>query len=156
MPNKHIEIFPRGWPQYHWDSEDLRSAWAFVTIPPQNQGYYSVQHEIPRDKLEAADLKKGERYRVTLTNKCLGTRWWTYAGLEDLEGVRFRAWRAPAEEEEAEAEAEAARADLELNEETEMEREPREQHGDGPVTMGEDPTMLAMVVENGDVEFEII
>ena len=125
-----------------------------MTIPPQNQGSYSVRHEIPRHKLEAANLQKGERYRVTLTNQCLGTRWWTYAGLEDLEGVRLRAWRTPAEEEEAKVDAEAMRADPELYEE--MERERQEKHGDEPVTMGEDPTMLAMVVEVGDVEFEVV
>lgn len=125
-----------------------------MTIPPKNKGSYSVRHDVPRDKLEAADLQKGERYRVTLTNKCLGTRWWTYAGLEDLEGVRLRAWRTPAEEEEAKAEAEAMRADPELYEE--MERERQGKYGNGPVTMGEDPTMLAMVVDAGDVEFEVV
>lgn len=84
----------------------------------------------------------------------MGTRWWAYAGLEDLEGVRLRAWQTPAEEAEAESEAEAMTADPELYEE--MERERREKYGDGPVAMGEDPTMLAMVVEGGDVEFEVV
>ena len=125
-----------------------------MTIPPKNQGSYSVRHEIPRDKLEAADVQKGERYKVTLTNKCLGTRWWTYAGLEDLEGMRLRTWRTPAEEKEAEMEAEAMRADPELYEE--MEKERQEKYGDGPVTMGEDPKMLAMVVEDGDAEFQVV
>jgi hypothetical protein len=74
--------------------------------------------------------------------------------LEDLEGVRLRAWRIPAEEEEAKAEAEATRADPELYEE--MERERQAQYEEGPVTMGEDPAMLAMVVEDGDVQIEVI
>lgn len=86
-----------------------------------------------------------------MTNKCLGTRWWTFTSLEELEGVRLRAWRGRQEEE---AEAEAERADLELSEE--MERERKEKYGDGPVTMGEDPEMLAMVVEGGEVEFEVV
>lgn len=87
---------------------------------------------------------------MTLTNKCLGTRWWTYADLDELKGVRLQAWESQAE---AEAEVEAERADPELHEE--MERERKEKYGDGPVTMGEDPQMLAMVVENEHVEFEI-
>lgn len=89
-----------------------------------------------------------------MTNKCLGTRWWTYAGLEQLEGVRLRAWREQAEEQaEADEEAEAAKADPELKEEMEKERQGK--YGDGPVTMGEDPTMLAMVVEGGEAEFQV-
>lgn len=68
-------------------------------------------------------------------------------GLEELEGVRLLAWRARAKEE-------AERADLELHEE--MEKERKEKYGDGSVTMGEDPAMLAMVVEGEMVEFEIV
>ncbi|MCJ1269981.1 hypothetical protein MMC22_009874 [Lobaria immixta] len=115
-PNKQIEIFPRGWPQYHWDSEDLRKSWSFVTIPPRDQGFYSIRHEVPRDKIEAAKLQKRERYRVSLTNRCLGTRWWAFAGLEELEGVRLRAWRGQAAEEAEAAEVEAEKADPELHE----------------------------------------
>lgn len=88
---------------------------------------------------------------MALTNKCLGTRWWTFISLEGLEGVRLRAWRGRQEEE---AEAEAERADPELSEE--MARERKERYGDGPVTMGENPEMLAMVVEGGEVEFEVV
>jgi hypothetical protein len=69
-------------------------------------------------------------------------------------GVRLRAWRTPAEEEEAKAEAEATSANQELYEE--MERERQAQCGDGPVTMEEDPAMLAMVGEDADVDFEVI
>ena len=88
---------------------------------------------------------------MTLTNKCLGTPWWTYADLDELKGVRLQAWGTQKEEV---AEAEAEKADPELHEE--MERERKEKYGDGPVTMGEDPKMLAMVVENEHVEFEIV
>lgn len=153
-PAKKIEIFPRGWPQYHWDSKDLRRAWSFVTIPPRDQGSYSIRHEVPRDKIEAADLQKGERYRVSLTNKCLDTGWWAFAGLEELAGVRLRAWRGRAGEEAEEAEAEAERADVELYEE--MERARKEKYRYRPVTIGEDPVMLAMEVEGEEVEFEAI
>ena len=85
---------------------------------------------------------------MALTDKCLGTRWWTYADLDELKGVRFKAWRSQSEEE---AEAEE---DPEWHEE--LQRERKEKYGDGPVTMGEDPYILAMVVENEQVEFEIV
>lgn len=84
---------------------------------------------------------------MSLTNLCLGTRWWGFAGLEELEGVRLRAWRGQAAEE-------AEKANPELHEE--MEREREEKYGDRPVTMGEEPAMLAMVVEGGEVEFEVV
>ena len=107
-----------------------------------------MRHELPRNKIEVAGLQKGERYRVALTDKCLGARWWAFANLEELEGVRLRAWRGPAEEV---AETEA---DPELHEE--MERELGEKYGDGPATIGENPSMLAMVMENEEVEFEVV
>ena len=68
--------------------------------------------------------------------------------MEQLDGVRLRAWR------DLEKEAEAEKVDAELY--LEMKRECEEKYGDGPVTMGEDPVMLAMVVENEAVEFETI
>ncbi|MCJ1455896.1 hypothetical protein MMC28_006253 [Mycoblastus sanguinarius] len=149
-PAKQIEIIAGGWPQYRWDSEDLRSGWPFVSIPPRDQGSYSVRHELPRNKIEVADLQKGERYKVALTDKCLGTLWWAFASLEELESVRLRAWRGQAE---GAAEIELERADPELHEE--MERERSEKYGDGPaMTIGENPMMLAMVRENKEVVFE--
>lgn len=87
--------------------------------------------------------KRG-RYRATLTNKCLGTRWWAFAGPEESEGVRLRAW----------AEPKAERADPELKEEMELERKVK--YGNGPVTMGGDPATLAILVEGGEVEFEVV
>ena len=106
---------------------------------------------MPRHRIEAANLKKGERYRVSLTDKCLGTRWWSFASLDDLEGVRLRTWRSRAEEEAEEAEIEGSGPEYR----EEIEREHREKYGTGPVTMGEDPWMLAMVAVCGQVEFEV-
>lgn len=51
-------------------------------------------------------------------------------------------------------EAEAEMADPDVVEE--MRREQNEKYGDGPVTMGEDPQMLVMVIEGGEVEFEVV
>ena len=107
-----------------------------------------MRHEVPRNKIEVAGLQIGERYRVALTDKCLGTRWWAFANLEELEGVRLRTWRAPAEE--------AAETEADPDLEEEMERERSEKYRDGPVSIGENPVMLAMVMESEEVEFEVV
>lgn len=86
-----------------------------------------------------------------MTDKGLGTRWWSFDSLQDLEGVRLRSWKCQVEKE---AEAKAAKADPEFHEETNQGR--KEKYGDGPVAMGEDNTMLAMVPEVESVEFEIV
>ncbi|MCJ1334517.1 hypothetical protein MMC10_011229, partial [Thelotrema lepadinum] len=146
-PAKHIEIFPRGWPQYHWDMEDLRSAWSFVTIPPLSQGSYVVSHEVPRSKIVAADLRKGEHYRVRLTDKCLGTPWWAFKSLNELDGVRLSTWRDEFDKETEESDPDWAE---------DRRQEIYEKFGDRPSCMGEEPGMLAMVVEESDAEFEIV
>ncbi|KAK4546611.1 hypothetical protein LTR36_001828 [Oleoguttula mirabilis] len=148
---KHIEIWPRSWPQYRWDSEDVPHDEDFVTIPPRDQGTFSVRHQVPPDALRGAKVEQGERYRVKLTDKCLGTCWWTFGARDELDGVRLRAWRSS----EAEAEEERALdADPELREE--LERERRDKYGERPVTSGENSGMLAMVPEAGEVEFEVV
>ena len=97
--SKKIVIWPVGWLFARGiDTGDLRSHFDFVTSPPKEQGVYSVCHEVPRNKIEAAGLQVGERYSVSLTDKCLGTRWWTFASLEELEGVRLVAWRTQADD----------------------------------------------------------
>lgn len=109
-----------------------------------------MQLEVPRDRIETATPEKGEKYRVSLTDKCLGARW-SFASLDELDGVRLRTWRARGDEE---ADAEEEGADPELREERERER--REKYGDGSATMGEYPAMLAMVVQGGPIEFEVV
>ena len=146
-PTKRIVVWPTGWPQYRWDSEDLRDAWDFVTIPPPGQGSLEVRHEVPRGKIEAAGVVAGERYRVSLTDKCLGTWWFAFARLEELEGVRLSAWQS------AEDDERMNKADPEYFEEQAKER--REKFGDGPSSMGEDPSALAMVLESGEAGFSI-
>jgi hypothetical protein len=147
-PSKKIGIYAANWPHYVDDCEDLRFwGYEFVEIPPLGKGSYSVQHELPRDKIEAAGIEEGESYRLHLNNRCLGTRWWTFASLEELEGVRLRAWR----ESEMNTE-EKTRAYLEgcgVSWESALEK-----YGDGPTTIRERPDMLAMVPE-GDVDFEV-
>ena len=145
-PEKHIEIWPHYWPQYRWDSEDLRSDLQFVTIPALGQGSYVVRHILPQKLIHAADLQKGERYKVSLTDKCLGTIWWTPKGPDELEGWRLKAWKG-------ETEIQAEQDDSEWWQQREQEL--REMYGDKPTHMGEEPEMLAMV-ESENVEFEIV
>jgi hypothetical protein len=126
--------------------QDLRRHWTFVTIPPFNQGTYSVRHEVPRDKIQTANLEKGEKYKVALTNKCLSTRFWTFGSLEELDGVRFRQWRSQSDDE-----MWAKEEEYDSDYKAKMEK-----YGNGPVTKGEEPKMLALVPEVGEIEFEVI
>lgn len=143
-PTKRIEIYPHNWPHFLHDPENLRAVWEFVDIPPLHQGSYSVRHQVPPRFIEAANLQAGERYRVALTNKCLGTRWWEYGKLTDLDGVRLRWWRTPEEDR-------SQRLDDPLTYEEILEK-----HGDGPTSVGQQPDMLALLPENDGVEFEIV
>jgi hypothetical protein len=98
------------------------------------------------DKINATNLQKGKTYRVSLTNKCLGTQWRDLSRLEESDGVMLRTWRPRAKEEEE-------RADPELKD---IDRERRKNYGHGPVAVGENPDMLAIVVESKHIEFQII
>ena len=146
--SKRIEIWPIGWDFPRGiDTDNLQHHFPFITIPPKDQGIYSVRHKIPLTKIKAAGLQKGERYAVSLTDKCLGTRWWTFGSLEELEGIRFVQWHAQADTD----------SEREFNPELVMgeERERKQRHGDTIGTMGEQPSMLAMVPELREVEFEV-
>lgn len=101
---KHIEIWPRGWPNFNTGARDLREKYDFVTVPAkpspgtsrkgeENMYRLQVKHEVPRDKILAAQVQRGERYRVSLTDKGSGTYWWMFGKLEDVEGMRFKSWR---------------------------------------------------------------
>ncbi|KAF2666117.1 hypothetical protein BT63DRAFT_481917 [Microthyrium microscopicum] len=144
---KKIEIYPINWPHFFFDMNNLREDWEFVTIPPPGKGVFTTQLEVPRDKLEAVDLMEGERYHITLTDKCLGTFWWCYGSLTDLEGIRLRQW----ESQEDRARERQYEASWKLDEEERIQK-----YGKGPVSFGEEPQMLAMVPEGEGVEFEVV
>lgn len=98
---------------------------------------FVIEHEVPKDLISAAGVKKGERYRVSFTNKCLGTRWWMFGDLQDerLKDVRF-VTRGGQKAEENEGRDEVGRW-----------------------YKGEIPNELALAIEDeikGVVEFEII
>lgn len=108
-----------------------------MTIPPQGQGQIVIRHQLPWEKIREADVKNGERYKVFLTNKCLGTRWWGFGSLEEqFEGVKLRIWRADG------------------NEGDERSERQNGELGENAVG-GERPEDLALVIENGYAEFEI-
>ncbi len=92
-------------------------------------GELEIRHQLDGGKIAQARLKVGERYQASLTDLCLGTRWWAFGSLEELGGVRFRQWREGGE------------------------REGRDD--EGRYLMGEVPNNLAFVIEKGTTEFEI-
>lgn len=150
--DKVFEIWPRSWPQYRWDSEDLPAHNELITIPALNEGSVSVKHRVPSELIAAAKVERGEKYTVKLTDLCLGTKWYTFGDADELRGKRLCSWRSK-EDEEAAAEDDAA-LDDETREETRLER--LRVYGDRSAVSGEDPSSLAMVPEVGEVEFEVI
>lgn len=98
-----------------------------MTVP--SDGHVEIKHQVDPAKIADAGLKPGERYQASLTNKCLGTRWWAFGSLEELDGRRFHQWREGAP--------------------TEGEDE------NGRFLLGERPDDLALVIEKGTTEFEV-
>ena len=125
--SKRIEIWPRGWPQYIWDPDNLRDSWDFVTIP--SDGHLEIKHQVDPAKIADAGLKPGEIYQASVTNKCLGTRWWAFGSLEALDGRMFQQWRGG----------------------NPREGEDEDRRG----FAGERPDDLALVIEKGTAEFEV-
>jgi len=78
---KRIKTYQVNWPHYVFEASDKKDDWDFITIPasdpttdPSQPGTreFIIRHEVPRDLITAAEVKKGETYRVAFTNKCLG------------------------------------------------------------------------------------
>jgi len=124
---KRIEIWPRGWPHYRSDPDNLRDSWDFVAVP--SDGHLQIRHQVDPAKRADAGLKSGEKYQASLTDKCLGTRWWAFGSLEEFVGRRFQQWRE-----------EASRAG---------------EDGNQRFLVGERPDDLALVIEKRTTEFEV-
>ncbi len=86
--HKCIEIWPRGWPHYVWDPDDLRDSWEFVTVPVD--GNLEVRHKVSRVEIAETGLNTGERHKISLTDKCLGTRWIGNARRSQIQAVERR------------------------------------------------------------------
>ncbi len=80
----------------------------FKTIPAKGQGVLIVKHDLPLERmfqydrtLKPADIKPGEKFRVTMGSLRLGwVTWWAFGDLEGaLEGKKFAKWQLPDEEE---------------------------------------------------------
>ena len=84
------------------------------------------------DRIVEVGLVVGERYRVTLTEKGLGTRWWAFGSLDtELEGLKLKQRRLRAS----------------------IDGEGRQQ---GDIAFGENPEQLSLVVEGTGAEFGIV
>ena len=108
---------------------------------------YEVKFEVEPAKIAAVNLVTGEVYRVALTDKGLGTSWWTFGSLEDTQGLRYRRW---GDEKSAEEDDEEWRYWEKVDGDDEEGQAEK-----GEYTMGEDPQKLALVVEKGEAIFEI-
>ena len=136
---KRIEIVTRfPYPRYIIESDNIADYWDFITIPSMDSGLtFTVQHSIPPKNLLEANLQKGEKYKVELSNKCLGTIWWMFGpDPRGKKGVKLKSWIDRETEPEEWAEA------LENDDEN--------------VFRGERDPDLALVDETGGTIFEIV
>ena len=144
---KVIQLWPRNMTRYYSVGGTPRtfSNGATVVIPPPGEGVLSVKLEVPRDEIASANIKPGERYRVSLTDNYLGTDWYAFG---DFQGRRLRHWEPPEE-----------RHNIE-----EFEKCYRDRGIDVPCerdwVMGENAKEFAFVVEEdgraGVVEFDVV
>ena len=99
--------------------------------------------------VEKAEIVRGEVYRAVLTNRSLGTHWW---GFGDMPKGGIGMWmNERAEEEEGD--------DGEEEEEGDGEEESGEKLGKLSLVeleRGEKPHLLALVIESGEVDFEVV
>lgn len=107
----------------------------------ENSSYVEVKHQVPRDAILAAGLQNGETYRVSLTDRGLGTMWYMFGTLEDVEGMKLGAWKEDKEESD-----ETPEEDLD-----DWEKEERK----GPWFRGENAYKLVLFIEKGEVDFKV-
>lgn len=116
-----------------------------VIIPPPGKGVLSIKLEVPRDKIAGANVKPGERYRVSLTDGFLGTDWF---GFGDFRHRKLRCWEPPENQSTIE----------ELEDYLREKGQPVS--GVGDWEMGENPKTLNLVIEEdgraGVVEFDVV
>ena len=96
MFEKQIDIQPR-FPHRRnvYISDNMADYCEFITIPSVESGTaITVRHTVPQEKILEAKLQKGEKYRIELSNKCLGTIWWMFGPdpRGGREGVKLKEW----------------------------------------------------------------
>ncbi|KAL9105976.1 MAG: hypothetical protein Q9227_008931 [Pyrenula ochraceoflavens] len=147
---ENIEIWPRSWPNFNTGTRNLRERYDFVTVPSssspvdskENLNYVEVKHQVPQDAILAAGFQSGETYRVSLTDRGLGTMWYMFGALEDVEGMKLGAWKEDKEDSD-----ETPEEDLD-----DWEKEERR----GLWFRGENAEKLALVIEKGEVDFQVL
>ena len=122
-----------------------------MTVPPKSSSadeaedsrFLEVKHVVPGDAILAAKVQSGETYRVCLTDRGLGTVWYMFGALEDVEGMKFELWKEEEEEDETDV----------IDDEylDEWEKEERR----GPWFRGENADKLLLVIEMGEVKFDV-
>jgi len=127
-----------------------------VTIPPHGQGSYIARHELGRHLIDLTGLKKGEKYRVVISDKGLGTSWWRYGEAHEFKSVRLWRWKNPEMEEEEEEvpyeEKEFRDADYDYRDDFEQIK----QYFAAPAVRSEQEGTLSMIREVEAVEFEVV
>ena len=86
---------------------------------------------MPADVVEKAEIVHGEVYKAVLTNRCLGAKWWVFGEMPKGGIGMWLSKRAEEEEEEEEDEGEK-------------------------LGRLREPDLLALVIESGEVDFEVV
>lgn len=108
-PKRTIQVAFAGYPKYPSKpdaSPNLREQpWMhFETIPPKGQGALVIKHNISlyrlfknSHRLKAADVQKGEKFRISMYPKrAFRSGWWTFGDMDgDLKGKKFAQWELP-------------------------------------------------------------
>ena len=148
QPPKSIKVWPKfHFPKYGLRGLDIREGGGFVTLEPNKT--FEIRHEVPQDEIAAAVLVAGEVYKAEMTDLGLGTRWWMYGTMDEAGDKKFMRWSPRG--------VEGLRRYQLDNVDT--LGEPREDliwEDSSEWIMGEDPMKLALVIEKGEAEFEII
>ena len=134
-------------PKYGCSDLDIREGGGFVTLEPNKT--LEIRHEVPQERIEATLLLAGEAYKAEMTDLGLGTRWWMYGTMDEAGDKKFMRWSPRGV-------AGLRRYQLDN---VDTLGEPREDliwEDSSEWIMGEDPMKLALVIEKGEAEFEII
>ena len=129
----------------HCNTDKTKFLTIVITIPSLTSGQtVTIQHTVTADVVEKAEVVPGEVYRAVLTNRSLGTHWWTFGEMPKGGIGIWLSKRAEEEEEEEDDDGEEESAEklgkLSL---AELDR-------------GEEPDLLALVIESGEVDFEVV
>ncbi|PVI04791.1 hypothetical protein DM02DRAFT_624584 [Periconia macrospinosa] len=84
---KHIHTQAIGWPNFGAGDKDRRQIFNYITIRPGED--YVVRHEICKSRIGACSPIRGEKCKVSLNDNALGTLFWCWGDLKDMEDKKF-------------------------------------------------------------------